>query len=281
MGALWMLLAGVMFATMGVFAKFAAPTFSSAELVFYRPLFGMLAMGGFAVWRGWPLGTSHWRLHLTRGTAGVISLGLYFYCIAHLPLATAVTLNYTSPLFLAVITAVMFRERFGRMLLASLAVAFAGVVLLLEPTLREDQFRFGLMGLASGLLAAFAYANVKRLGATGEPSWRVVFYFTALSTAAGGLWMIVAGASPVTPANGWMLLGLGGTATVGQFAMTRAYLTGNTLVVGTLSYSTVIFSTFFGLVLWGESLAAAAWVGIALIVAGGMISVPASRRAGR
>lgn len=278
MGALWMLVAGAMFATMGVFAKLAAPEFSSAELVFYRSLFGMVSLGTLALGRGWPLATAHWRLHVMRGTAGVVSLGLYFYCIGHLPLATAVTLNYTSPLFLAIITAVMLHERFGRALLASLVVAFVGVVLLLEPTLREDQLRFGLMGLASGLLAAFAYANVKRLGATGEPSWRVVFYFTALSTAAGGLWMLVAGASPVTLGNAWMLAGLGLTATVGQFAMTRAYLTGNTLVVGTLSYSTVIFSTVFGLVLWGETLAAAAWLGIALIVAGGVLSVPAGRR---
>lgn len=278
MGALWMLLAGAMFAMMGVFAKAGAPHFSSAELVFYRSLVGMVSMGALARWRGWPLGTTHWRLHFTRGTAGVISLGLYFYCIGHLPLATAVTLNYTSPLFLAVITAVLLHERFGRLLVLSLAIAFAGVILLLEPTLREDQFRFGVMGLGSGVLAAFAYANVKRLGATGEPSWRVVFYFTTLSTVAGGLWMLVAGASPVTRHNVWMLAGLGLTATVGQFAMTRAYLTGNTVVVGTLSYSTVIFSTIFGLVLWGEDLSTAAWLGIALIVAGGVISVPAARR---
>ena len=281
MGALWMLLAGAMFATMGVFAKAGAVHFSSAELVFYRSLVGMISMGALARWRGWSLGTSHWHLHLTRGTAGVISLGLYFYCIGHLPLATAVTLNYTSPLFLAVITAVLLRERFGRLLVLSLGIAFAGVILLLEPTLREDQLRFGLMGLGSGVLAAFAYANVKRLGATGEPSWRVVFYFTTLSTVAGGLWMLVAGASPVTRDNVWMLAGLGATATVGQFAMTRAYLTGNTLVVGTLSYSTVIFSTVFGLVLWGEDLSTTAWLGIALIVAGGMISVPAARRPSR
>ncbi len=277
MGALWMLVAGLAFAAMGVFAKIGASHFGSAELVFYRSIVGLATLGVLARMRGWPMATAHWRLHLWRGLAGVVSLGLYFHCIGRLPLATAVTLNYTSPLFLALLTTLLLHEHFRGPLAGALVISFGGVVLLLEPTLREDQMLDGLLGLASGALAAVAYLNVKQLGATGEPSWRVVFYFTLLSTVCAGLWMLVAGASPVTMDNAWILLGLGATATVGQFTMTKAYHSGHTLVAGALSYSTVVFSTLLGLAIWREIPATVGWLGIALIVTGGVLSLRAGR----
>ncbi|MCE2898729.1 MAG: DMT family transporter [Betaproteobacteria bacterium] len=271
LGVLWMLLAGALFAAMGVFAKFGAQWFGAAELVFWRSVIGLTALGLLARLKRWPLATPHWRLHLLRGLSGVVSLGLYFWCIARLPLATAVTLNYTSPLFLALFSALLLHERLRADRMRALCLAFGGVVLLLEPTLREDQWRDALLGLASGVLAATAYLNVKRLGATGEPGWRVVFWFTVVSTAASGAWMALAGFTIPTVANLWTLLGVGATATVGQLAMTRAYLTGNTLVVGAFAYSTVVFSTLFGLTLWGERLAPVALAGMALIIAGGVL----------
>lgn len=277
MGSLWMLVAGLAFAGMGVFAKLGAAHFSSAELVFYRSVVGCLTIGLLAQARRWPIATPHWRLHLGRGVAGVVSLGLYFHCLTKLPLATAVTLNYTSPLFLAVLTTLLLHERFHASLVAALALSFAGVVLLLEPTLRDDQVFDGLLGLASGALAAVAYLNVKQLGATGEPGWRVVFYFTLLSTIVAGTWVLVAGPSPVTMDNIHLLLGLGAAATVGQFTMTRAYHAGQTLVVGALSYSTVVFSTLLAAVLWHEAPPAVGWIGIALIIAGGVASLRAGR----
>ena len=271
LGALWMLLAGVLFAAMGVFAKLGAQWFGAADLVFWRSAIGLLVLALLARLKGWPLATPYWRLHLLRGLSGVVSLGLYFWCIARLPLATAVTLNYTSPLFLALFSALLLRERLRADRLRALCLAFAGVVLLLEPTVREDQWRDALLGLASGVLAAAAYLNVKRLGATGEPGWRVVFWFTAVSAAASGAWAAVSGFTPPTAANAWVLLGVGATATVAQLAMTRAYLTGNTLVVGAFAYSTVVFSTLFGMALWGERLAPVALAGMALIIAGGVL----------
>ncbi len=273
-----MLVAGVLFAAMGVFAKLGSAYFSSAELVFYRSVIGFAALTLLARAKGWPLGTPHWRLHLTRGAAGVVSLGLYFHCIAALPLATAVTLNYTSPLFLALLTTVLLQERLHWPLVSAIALSFAGVILLLEPTLHEEQLRDGLLGLASGALAAVAYLNVKQLGATGEPGWRVVFWFTVVSTSASAAWVAATGFSPITPHGAWLLAGIGVTATIAQYAMTLAYHTGHTLVVGAFAYSTVLFSTLFGILLWNDHLNPLAWTGIALIVAGGVLSLGASRR---
>ena len=81
---------------------------------------------------------------------------MLFYCITQLPLATAVTLNYTSPLFLALLTTIIMKDHFHWLLAVAVVLGFAGVVILLSPSLQEDQWSGGLIGLASGFFAAIA-----------------------------------------------------------------------------------------------------------------------------
>jgi drug/metabolite transporter (DMT)-like permease len=277
MAALWMLAAGALFSAMGVFVKLGASHFTSAEMVFYRSAIGLAAMLAAARWRSLPLATSAWRLHLTRSLAGLVSLLLYFYCITRLPLAAAVTLNYTSPLFLALLTALRLGERPPPALLAALALGFGGVVLVLRPVLSSDQLMPSLMGLASGALAALAYFSVRQLGERGEPEWRVVFYFVLVSTVLSGAWVAAGPVSPVHMDNWWMLLGLGLSALVAQLAMTRAFQSSHSLVAGSLSYSTLAVSALLGAVIFDDRLAASSWAGIGLIVASGLLALRRSR----
>lgn len=274
----WMVVAGVLFSCMGVFVKLGAAYFSSAELVFYRSLFGLLAIALIIKSQRLPVATPHWKAHLWRGLSGFAALMLFFYAIGQLPLATAVTLNYTAPLFLAFLSVLILKERPHLPLILAILLGFAGVVLLLRPTLHQEQLAAGLMGLTSGFLAAIAYLNVKQLGQLGEPEWRVVFYFTLVCTIGGGIWMAPHTFHPLTPLNLLLLLGLGATATLAQLAMTRAYREGRTLVVGSLAYSTVVFASLWGILLWHEVLSPASWLGIALIALSGVL---ASRMAPR
>lgn len=266
----WMVVAGFLFGCMGVFVKLGAQYFSSAELVFYRSLFGLLAIFLIVRVRRLPLATPYWKMHLWRGLSGFAALMLFFYAIGSLPLATAITLNYTSPLFLALFATLILRERPHLPLIFAVVLGFVGVALLLRPTLREEQLVTGLMGLTSGFLSGIAYLNVKQLGQIGEPSFRVVFYFTLLCTVGSGLWMMVHAFHAITPSNFLLLLGLGVTATLAQLAMTHAYREGDTLVVGSLAYSTVVFAGLWGIALWGEVLPVSGWLGILLIVVSGV-----------
>ena len=268
----WMVVAGALFGCMGVFVKLGAEFFSSAELVFYRSLFGLLTIALIVKSRGMSIATPHWKAHLWRGLSGFAALMLFFYAITRLPLATAVTLNYTAPLFLAFLSVLVLKERPRLPLLPAVLLGFVGVVLLLRPSLHQEQLVAGLMGLASGFLAAIAYLNVKQLGQMGEPSLRIVFYFTLICTIGGGIWMGIHTFHPVSPRNFLLLLGLGATATLAQLAMTRAYREGGTLVVGSLAYSTVVFASLLGILLWQEILPPASWLGIALIVLSGVIA---------
>lgn len=281
MKSTWMLVASFLFAVMGVLVKLASERFSAPELVFYRSLFGLLSIYVFIVLvtRQWlaPLETRHFRSHVKRGLSGFMALVMFFYAIAHLPLATAITLNYTAPLFLAAITAWWLGEQHGKGLVAALLLGFAGVAVLLQPGWQGQDRLAGLIGLVSGFLAALAYLNVRTLGREGEPEWRVVFYFTLIATLGAALWMAVAGFIRPRAADWPLLVAMGLTATLAQLAMTRAYRLGNTLTVGTLAYSNVAFSALYGVMLFGDRLSLSAWIGMALIVLAGIVSIRAGR----
>ena len=258
---------------MGVLVKLGGAHFSISELVFYRCFFGLVFIAALLLQKGTSLATPYWRGHLWRGLSGTIAMMLYFYCISTLPLASAITLNYTSAMFLTVLTVAVYKDRFHLPLTASLALGFIGVVLLLHPTFEREQFISGMLGLASGFFAAVALLNVRQLGLMGEPAVRVVFYFNLVATLFSGAWMAQTEVHPVTPNNLWLLLGMGVSATFAQVAMTHAYRIGQTQVISTLSYSTIVFASLFGLLLWNETLPFGGWLGIALIIGSGMLSL--------
>lgn len=279
LGSLWMLVAALGFATMGALVKIGAQKFSTVELVFYRSLFGLLSIWLFIYMQKLPLATPYLGKHMSRALVGSTALVLFFYAIAHLPLATAITLNYTSPLFLAVLMPFFLHEKPRKILLLALVIGFIGVSLLLKPTINQDSWFAGLLGLLSGIGAALAYVHVKQLGKVNEPDWRTVFYFTLVSTIGAGLWMLFNSFQNITWQDLLILSGLGLSATIAQLALTRAYRTGDTLVVASLAYVTILLASLFGILWWNEHLSFDAWLAIGLIILSGMISIRSAQPA--
>jgi drug/metabolite transporter (DMT)-like permease len=277
----WMLVAGALFAVMGTLAKWLAAQFSGAELAMVRSLVALGALGAFVAIRRLPLATAHRRQHLWRGLTGTISLVAYFYAMTQLPLATAITLNYTSPLFLTVLSVLLLKERLNRAQAAALALGFVGIALVLRPTLSSDQAGVGMLGLASGFFAAAAYLNVKKLSDVGEPEWRIVFYFGVFGALGGALTQLVAVGtfSPVRAASLLPLAAMGLAATLAQLAMTRAYASGNTFLVSTFAYATVLFAALAGWWLFDERLPLIAWAGVALVIGAGILAKFAAPKA--
>ena len=267
-----MLVAAFLFACMGVLVKLGADHFTSIELVFYRSLMGVVLIGLFVRHNRLTLRTGHWKTHCSRGLTGLISLLMFFYCITELPLATAISLNYTWPLFMALFSIIILKEQLHWPVIFALGIGFFGVIFLLRPTLHEDHWLAAFFGLASGFFAAIAYMNVRQLGNLGESEWRVVFYFTLICTLITGSWVLLTATSPVTQQNIHLLIGIGITATLAQLAMTRAYRTGTTLVVSSLGYTTVLFAGIWGILIWNEFLPPVAWLGMGLIILGGSMS---------
>jgi len=290
MQALWMLAASLFFATMAVCVKIASAWFNAAELVFWRGLIGMLIMALWARSRRTPLGTRYPLMHAWRSLVGVLSLGAWFYAIAGLPLATAMTLNYMSSVWIAAFlvggalvawnprTQAALPARQGPLALTVLA-GFVGVLLMLRPTIEQNQVFAGLVGLLSGMLAAFAYLQVMALGRIGEPEVRTVFYFAAGSAVAGGGGMLVSGVSAWNWQHAAWLLPMALLASLGQWCMTRAYSHGATLLVANLQYSGIVFGALYSLALFGDRIPLLGWVGMGLICASGIAGTVLRSRA--
>jgi len=277
-GSLWMLLAALGFATMGALVKVSSAKFSSAELVFYRSLFGFIMILVSVRLKKLPVKTPHLKKQLARALVGFFALLMFFYAIAHLPLATAITLNYTSPLFLAAFMPFMLHEQPRKILYLGIVISFVGVVLLLQPSFNSKDLFAGIMGLCSGMGAGMAYLLVKQLGNLHEPDWRTVFYFTLVSTIGAGIWMCFDKVSSINWQDLSVLLGLAASATIAQLALTRAYRTGKTLLVASLSYMTVVLSSFFGVLFWSEHLSLTEWIAIGLIVISGIMGIYSTQK---
>jgi len=286
MQASWMILASLFFATMSVCIKYASAHFGTFELVFYRGIIGMVFMGGMCRLQGVSLRTPVPMMHVWRSAIGVTSLSAWFYAIAHLPLATAMTLNYMSGVWVAAFlvggTLVMGRLqdalRQGPIALTVMA-GFAGVIMILRPTIEQNQLFAGVVGLMSGLIAAMAYMQVAALGRIGEPESRTVFFFSVGTTLVGLLGSLWIGLTPWTwPAVLW-LLPVGLLAAGGQLCMTMAYSKGATLVVANLQYSGIVFAALYGLFLFGDQIPLIGWAGMGLIIASGITATALRNRA--
>ena len=269
-----MIVAGFGFAAMGVFVKTGAAHFDAAELAFYRNFVGLIIIGTMVAVRGGSLKTEHATAHFMRGFVGSVSLIGYFYTMTQLSLATAQTLNYTSPIFLAIAVVVMLGEKFSVWLIGAIVLGFAGVACLLQPTLGTGKETAALIGLFSGVFAAWAYLSVRTLGKLGEPDWRVVFWFTVIGSILCAAWQLSTSSfHALRWDTAWMVAGVGVMGTLAQLAMTRAYRTGNTLVVGALSYSTLVFAALLSWLVWGETLKPLEWAGMAIIIMSGVLAM--------
>jgi S-adenosylmethionine uptake transporter len=271
---LLMLGAALLFALMGVCVKWASAQYSTGELVFYRSLIGALFIGALARARGRSLRTAMPAMHFWRSASGVCSLTLWFYALGGLPLATAMTLNYMSSVWMALFllggAVLLGAARVDGRLVAAVLTGFAGVALVLRPTIEQQQLWHGLAGLLSGLVAALAYLQVTALGRAGEPEERIVFYFSIGGLIVGAGWMVSQGTGVHSARGLALLLAIGLLATTAQMMMTRAYRIGRTLSNASLQYLGIVFSFIFGVLLFDDPVTGMALAGMALIVVAGL-----------
>jgi S-adenosylmethionine uptake transporter len=239
-----------------------------------RAVIGALFIFGLTRVRGTSLKTQVPAMHFWRSASGVFSLVLWFHAISGLPLATAMTLNYMSSVWMALFLigggVLVGAARVDGRLVAAVLAGFAGVALVLRPTMDQQQLWHGLGGLLSGMLAALAYLQVTALGRAGEPEERIVFYFSIGGLVVGSVWMLWHGASAHTPRGLALLLTIGLLATIAQMMMTRAYRIGRTLVNACLQYLGIVFAFVFGVLLFDDPVTASAVAGMMLIVAAGL-----------
>lgn len=270
-GAALMVASALLFSVMGALVKQLSATLPSEMVVFFRSAAGLLALMPWLLRKGLPrLATPHFKWHLTRGIAGLGAMYCFFYALAHLPLAEAMLLNYSMPLFIPIVALVWLHERSAKRVWLGIALGFLGVLFILKPG-------FGLfsgaaaIGLAAAVLAAIAMVSIRRLTRT-ESSSRIVFYFSLISTLGSMLPLWWAWRTP--PVELWLpLLLLGPIATAAQLLLTRAYAYAPAAEVGPFIYTSVVFAGIVGWLVWGEMPDGAAWIGAACIGAAGIYAI--------
>jgi len=270
-----MVLATFLFATMGVCVKLASSLYGTGEIVFYRGLIGATMLFIVSRVRGGTLRTGVPGMHFWRSLTGVTALCMWFYSIGNLPLATSMTLNYMSSVWMALFliggAVALGTTRVDGKVVGTILLGFGGVALVLRPTIDQQQLWHGLVGLISGMISATAYLQVTALGRAGEPEYRTVFYFSLGGVIAGSAMTLVTdGFHAHTWKGAALLIAVGLLATTAQLLMTRAYATGRTLVNASLQYLGIAFAFGYGVLLFDDPVTWMALAGMALIIGAGV-----------
>lgn len=273
MQPLWMLAASFLFALMALIVKLTAHDIGAFALVGWRGAVGLVLIAGWTLLTQRSLKTQYLSGHIKRSLIGTIAMCMWFYAVARLPLATGTTLNYTSPLFMSAIAigaAIAHKKTVEWALIAATVVGFGGVLLVLRPETASSDVLASVVGLASGLGSALAYFQIRELTLTGEPEWRIVFYFLIANLVLGVTGHLAFEAPSAYSAEslaGSLAVGL--VATAAQICMTKSFNGGNVILSSLFTYSGIIFGAIFGMLIFAERLDALSWLGIAVIIATG------------
>ena len=271
--AYWILFASLMFATMSALVKLTAAGVSLPEIVFFRMMPAAIVLFILGRARGVSMATRQWKLHGARSLFGFCGMLAGFYAVSKLPLATSTTLEYTTPLFMLAYIVLFARVHLTPQMCFAMVGGFAGVVVLLRPTLDTGQGLPFFAALTSGAMGAIVYAVIRRLGDAGEPATRIVFWYS-MSSAIAAAAMIPFAATSHYDLSTWIALGaLGTVSLIGQLAMTRAFSTGPATFLASLQYITVAFAAVYGVVIWGDTLTMASVIGLSLIILSGIVAL--------
>ena len=259
-----MLLAGIFFAMMNVSVKYI-PHIPAIEIVWFRSVFSLVFTVIVLGKKGIPIFGNNKANLITRGIVGSISLILFFYTLQRIPLASAVTMQYLSPIFTTILGIFILKEKVRPFQFLYFAMAFAGVLIIQGFDPRVDALSAG-MGLISALAAGIAYNMIRKLK-TSEHPLVIVFYFPLVTMPVASILMYFDWAMP----SGWdwlILLWIGICTQSAQYFMTVAYQTGNLSRVSSLSYMGVLYALIFGFFLFGEIFPFASYLGMGLVLIG-------------
>lgn len=277
MQSLWMVVAAFFFALYAICVKFSSVEgIGSFEVLFYRSFFGLVIFYAMMRYRHITVHTVHPADHLIRSFMGAGAVMAGIYSIAHLNVGLAMTLNYTSPLFIGCFTIGILLSKHKGInwkLLSTLLLGFVGVTVMLSPTITPDEYFAAVVGLGSGFCTAVATTYVKRLGLMKEPELRILFYLVLVGSFCGLIGTMFTGGFTMPTANAAIAIaGFAICSTCGQFFLTRAFSRGNLVLSGALQYTVILFSTIMGVFVFGDRVNLTIVAGMVMIVVSGILA---------
>jgi drug/metabolite transporter (DMT)-like permease len=275
-GAALIMLSEMFFVLMGVQIRNVSEGLNNEMIVFFRNVFGLQVIIPLLLQHGvQALKTSRPVAHIFRGIAGISAMYCFYFSIANIPLANAMILKMTAPLFIPIIAWLWLQESLNKFIGPIILVGFIGVIFIIKPDF-DQMNSVALVGLAGGFLAAIAKTSVKNLTSTEKPV-TIVFYFALCGLVMTSLPAVLNWQTPnLTQLIQLLLLGL--SAGVAQIIMTKGYSLAPASQISHYSYSSILYAALAGWLLWDEWIDAWAWLGAALIIISGILLIKVRRK---
>lgn len=265
------LLGALMFASMGAAVRYSSAYLPHEMTVFFRNIFGLVFLSPLLFRMGIRnLATRRFGAHLIRSLSGLTAMYCFFYTIAHLHLAEAVLLNYSAPIFIAIIALLWLGERPSVKLVFAIIIGFTGLCFILKPGM--NMFHGAAwVGLLSAVFAAFAMVTIRSLSTT-EPIIRIVFYFSITATIISAVPLLWVWQTP--DLHVLLVMAFAGfAATGGQLLLTHAYSLAPASQVGPYTYATVVFAAIYGWIFWMETPDTYTLLGALLVIIAGSLAL--------
>lgn len=257
-----MLLATFLFATMNVFVKMV-PGIPAVEVVFFRSLISLLMSASFLYWQGISIFGKNKKYLILRGVSGAVALILYFITLQKIPLASAVTIQFLSPIFTTILGVYLLGEKVLKWQWIFFSLAFVGVLVIQGFDPRVDPIYF-FMGIISAFAAGLAYNFIRKINVSEHPLV-IVMYFPLVTLPVTGVFCLFFWVQP--EGIEWLYLLLIGILTqAAQYLMTKAYQNEEVSKVASLKYIAIIYALGYGYILFDETYDFLALLGMLVVI---------------
>jgi drug/metabolite transporter (DMT)-like permease len=268
-----MMLSILLFSLMDASVKWLGAIYPTAQIMFFRCAVALVPVAVIIVLRGGPgiLRTGHKGLHLLRSVLGIAAMGFAFYAFSLMPLAEAVSILHTAPLFMTALSVILLREKVGIRRWTAIIIGFIGMLIVVRPG--ADMLASGsLYMLAAAFLIGCTTIIIRHLGKIDDPVC-ITFYFTVTGVLVSAVGILMQGWQAPAPADLALLLMVGLFGGMAQYLMTLSYRHLAVGILAPLKYLTIVFGGCIAYLVWDELPDLQSYIGIGVIVGSGLYTL--------
>ncbi|MBO6519856.1 MAG: DMT family transporter [Rhodospirillales bacterium] len=273
---LWMTGALLSFLSMAIAGRELSAELNTFQILFFRSLIGLMIVAAVLSRAGWhQIHTRVWRMHIVRNVAHYVGQFGWFFAISVIPLAQVFAIEFTIPIWTAVIAPFLLGERLTTMRGLVIAIGFAGILIILRPGMVPFE-----IGAAWALIAAIGYALshtlTKKITRTDTPL-AVIFYMTVIQLPMGAVPSLLDWTTPSMAMVPWLII-VGATALSAHYCMARAFAHADAMVVVPMDFLRLPLVAMLGLVFYGEPLDPWVLAGAAIIFGAIFLNIMSERK---
>lgn len=273
---LWMCGALLSFTTMAVAARELSTQLSTFQILLFRGLFG-LGIISLLLWRsGWrQIFTQHWKLHLVRNLTHFVGQFSWFYAVALIPLAEVFAIEFTTPLWTAVLATLILKEKITPSRLGAIVFGLVGMLIVLRPGVAVIH-PAALVMLVGAVGFAFSFIFTKKLSATETPL-TIIFYMTTIQLPMSFFPALHHWVTPTLDMLPWLFI-VGSLSLTAHYCIARGLALSDAVVVVPLDFLRLPLVAIVGFVLYNETLEWLVFLGALIMFCGNFINILMERK---